>query len=174
MIYHTLIWSSNKTVFFSCCSRLQNQKFNYFLNSYTCTKLFSLSFFLPFMSSLRLSRFSLLFGCSSFMFMSLKKVLVLIQTIQCRLLLYIITNCTWDLSAVTIFLLGSCGKTLEAQKNRKVKRTNHDQLGHIHTNHLPLFAYLTSEIFHETYKGSQTLELHINHKYVATNKNKYE
>ena len=125
------------------------------------------------------------------MFISLKKVLVLIQTIQCQLLFYIITDHILDLSAVTIFLLGSCGKTLEAPKNRKVKRTNHDQtleapknrkvkrtdrdqLGHIHINHLLLFAYLTSEIFHETYKGSQTLELHINHKYVATNKNKYE
>lgn len=139
-----------------------------FLNSCTCTKLFSLSFFLPFMSSLRLSRFSLLFACSSFMFMSLKKVVILIQTIQCQLLLYIITAHIWDLFAVTIFLLGSCGKMLEAPKNRKVKRTSHNQLGHININHLFLFAYLTSEIFHETYKGSQTLELQINHKYVAT------
>jgi hypothetical protein len=90
--------------------------------------------------------------------------------IQYQLILYIITAHTWNLFAVT-FLLGSCGSTLGAPTNRKIKRTNHD---HIHTNHLLLFVYLTSAIFHETYKGSQKLELLINHKYVATNKNKYE
>jgi len=78
------------------------------------------------------------------MLTSLKKVLVLIQTIQWQLLLYIITAHMWDLFAVTIFLLGSCGKMLEAPKYRKVKRTNHGQLGQIHIKHLRLFAYLTS------------------------------
>jgi hypothetical protein len=103
VIYYTLIGSLNKTIFFSCPLgyELENLMWVYvFLNSCTCTKLFGLSFFLPFVSSLRLSRFSLLFGCSSFMFMSLKKVLVLIQTIQHQLLLYIITAHIWKLFAV--------------------------------------------------------------------------
>jgi hypothetical protein len=81
------------------------------------------------------------------MFMSLKKVLVLIETIQYQLLLYIITAHIRDLFEVTIFLLGSCGNTLEAPKNRKIKRTNHNQLTHIPTYHLLSFVYLTSEIF---------------------------
>lgn len=62
-------------------------------------------------------------------------------------------------------------KHIGSTKERKDKKNQHN---HIHTNHLLLFVYLTYVIFRETYKGSQKLELQINHKYVATNKNKYE